>query len=85
MRAYLIRRLLLAIPTLLGITAVTFLIIQLAPGDPAAMARSIEMVLNVPDLGKAMGLRGRGWVAANFEISKCTERYEQLYQQVMGA
>lgn len=37
-RAYIIRRLLLAIPTLLGITAVTFLIIQLAPGNPAAMA-----------------------------------------------
>jgi len=37
-RAYIARRLLLAIPTLFGITAVTFLIIQLAPGNPAAMA-----------------------------------------------
>jgi peptide/nickel transport system permease protein len=37
-RAYIARRLLLAIPTLLGITAVTFLIIQLSPGNPAAMA-----------------------------------------------
>jgi len=37
-RAYIVRRLLLAIPTLFGITAVTFLIIQLAPGNPAAMA-----------------------------------------------
>jgi len=36
--AYIARRLLLAIPTLLGITAVTFLIIQLAPGNPAMMA-----------------------------------------------
>ncbi len=33
---YIIRRLLLAIPTLLGITLVTFIIINLAPGDPAA-------------------------------------------------
>jgi peptide/nickel transport system permease protein len=32
---YTIRRLLLAIPTLLGITIVTFTIINLAPGDPA--------------------------------------------------
>jgi peptide/nickel transport system permease protein len=32
---YIIRRLLLAIPTLLGITLVTFTIINLAPGDPA--------------------------------------------------
>lgn len=32
---YLIRRLLWAIPTLLGITIVTFAIVNLAPGDPA--------------------------------------------------
>jgi glycosyltransferase involved in cell wall biosynthesis len=54
-------------------------------GDPAAMARSMEKVLNAPDQGKAMGLRGREWVTANFEIEKCTERYEQLYYEVMSA
>ena len=32
---YIIRRLLLVIPTLIGITVVTFVIINLAPGDPA--------------------------------------------------
>ncbi len=37
---YLIRRLLLAIPTLIGITLVTFAIISLAPGDPASLATS---------------------------------------------
>ncbi|MBI1387014.1 MAG: ABC transporter permease subunit [bacterium] len=37
MLTYAIRRILLAIPTLLGITLVTFFIINLAPGDPAAM------------------------------------------------
>jgi peptide/nickel transport system permease protein len=36
MIAYLIRRLLAMIPTLLGITFITFLIISLAPGDPVA-------------------------------------------------
>lgn len=35
MSAYLIKRLLQIIPTLVGITFVTFLIIQLAPGNPA--------------------------------------------------
>jgi peptide/nickel transport system permease protein len=40
MRAYLIRRLLLIIPTLLGITLVTFMIIRLAPGEPAALGGS---------------------------------------------
>jgi peptide/nickel transport system permease protein len=37
MKAYLIKRLLQIIPTLLGITLITFLIIQLAPGNPAAL------------------------------------------------
>ena len=35
MLSYIARRVLLAIPTLLGITFVTFVIINLAPGDPA--------------------------------------------------
>jgi len=37
MRGYLLRRLLLMLPTLLGITLVTFIIIQLAPGSPAEL------------------------------------------------
>ena len=37
MKDYLIKRLLQIIPTLLGITLITFLIIQLAPGNPAMM------------------------------------------------
>ncbi|MBE0535325.1 MAG: ABC transporter permease [Phycisphaerae bacterium] len=37
MLGYIIRRLLLAIPTLLGITVVTFCVINLAPGDPAEL------------------------------------------------
>ena len=37
MRRYLIRRTLQFIPVLLGITFVTFAIVRLAPGDPAAL------------------------------------------------
>jgi peptide/nickel transport system permease protein len=37
MRTYLLKRLLLMIPTMFGITVMTFAIIRLAPGDPAAM------------------------------------------------
>jgi peptide/nickel transport system permease protein len=37
MRSYFIKRLLLVIPTLLGISLVSFLIIHLAPGDPAVI------------------------------------------------
>lgn len=36
MRAYVIRRMLLAVPTFLGISLLTFVLIQLAPGSPIA-------------------------------------------------
>lgn len=37
MRKFILRRLLLMVPLLLGITFLSFLIMQLAPGDPAAL------------------------------------------------
>ena len=37
MKAYLLKRILLIIPTLFGITFITFLMIQLAPGNPVSM------------------------------------------------
>lgn len=37
MATYIIKRLLQVVPTLLGITLITFLIIQLAPGNPATL------------------------------------------------
>lgn len=37
MISYILKRLLLMIPTLFGITLITFFVIQLAPGDPASL------------------------------------------------
>src|SRR5215471_4000702 len=37
MRSYFLKRLLLVIPTLLGISIISFAIIHLAPGDPAEL------------------------------------------------
>src|SRR6266850_2844598 len=37
MRSYLVKRLLLIVPTLLGISIISFIIIHLAPGDPAEL------------------------------------------------
>src|SRR2546427_11878210 len=37
MKSYFLKRLLLIIPTLFGISVISFLIIHLAPGDPAAL------------------------------------------------
>lgn len=42
MTAYLIRRLLIALPVLLGITVGTFLLISLAPGDPLLAYANLE-------------------------------------------
>jgi len=39
-RAYIIRRLLLMLPTLFGVTLVTFVVMQFAPGDPLKMQLS---------------------------------------------
>ncbi|HHY49756.1 MAG TPA: microcin ABC transporter permease, partial [Alphaproteobacteria bacterium] len=38
MGAYILRRLLLMIPTLLGIMAVSFVVVQFAPGGPVEQA-----------------------------------------------
>lgn len=42
MGRYLIRRILIAVPVLFGITIVTFLLAQIAPGDPAAAYVDME-------------------------------------------
>jgi len=42
MRDYIIKRLLLLIPTMLGITVITFFIIQLAPGNPVERKLQLE-------------------------------------------
>lgn len=49
MKAYLVKRLLQIIPTLLGITLITFLIIQLAPGNPAKL--KLQMGAGQAELG----------------------------------
>jgi peptide/nickel transport system permease protein len=42
MRRYFVRRLLLIVPTLFGISIISFLIIHLAPGDPASLKMEEE-------------------------------------------
>ena len=56
---YTIRRLLLLIPTLFGITIVTFIIVNLAPGDP------VELI-NRGEMGS-----GHGWSGANYVAWNC--------------
>ena len=37
MLTYLLRRILIAVPTLLGVVLLVFLMVRLAPGDPAIL------------------------------------------------
>lgn len=64
MKAYLIRRLLLMVPTLFGITLVCFLLIQLVPGGPVE-----QMISKVQQAASAKGI-GANISAAEIENIK---------------
>ncbi|HOV84743.1 MAG TPA: ABC transporter permease [Syntrophobacteraceae bacterium] len=64
MQGYLLRRLIQIIPTLLGITFITFLIIQLAPGNPALL--KLEMT-------------GQGQMSDSAVSQQIIEQTRQLY------
>ena len=55
MLAYVLRRLVLAVPILIGITFISFLVIHLAPGDPLEAGAGGE-------LGPRLGPEARKWL-----------------------
>ena len=52
MRDYVIKRLILLVPTLLGITLITFLVIQLAPGSPVERKLQLEEGIKAESITK---------------------------------
>lgn len=52
MRDYIIKRLILLVPTLLGITLITFLVIQLAPGSPVERKLQLEEGIKAESITK---------------------------------
>ena len=56
MKTYILKRLLLIFPTLLGISLITFAIIRLAPGDPAAMRVGSSMEGTIRDQQMAQAI-----------------------------
>jgi len=52
MRKYLIRRLILMVPLLLGITLLSFTIMQLAPGDPASLHAAMNPKIDASYIAK---------------------------------
>ena len=63
MRAYLIRRLALIVPTFIGISVISFFVIQLAPGSPIYFKF----------------LAGQGFIAADSDTQKIIEETKELY------
>jgi peptide/nickel transport system permease protein len=89
MFSYIIRRILLSIPTLLGITLVTFFVINLAPGDPAQFQtqgvmdsevsiRIYEQLREYYELDQPIHVRYVKWlgrlVTLDFGVSMSTDR-----------
>ena len=77
MRSFIFRRMLYAIPTLLGISIITFAIARLAPGDPIrlftfgsrATNEDIEALRHVYGLDKPVPLQYIDWLGNIFHIN----------------
>jgi len=53
------------------------------PGDPTALAESINMLLPAPQLSRQMGLRARKKVEEKFSIGKIIVRLEQTLEELI--
>jgi len=53
------------------------------PGDPAALARAIREILLRPDRGRAMGIRGRERVRAEFTQDRMVQQTLGAYQRAL--
>ncbi|MEL7341058.1 MAG: glycosyltransferase family 4 protein, partial [Bacteroidota bacterium] len=54
------------------------------PFDPDAMANKINWLLELQEEAKAMGVRARQRVEADFNLENMAERYYQIYQSILG-
>ena len=80
MRAFIVRRLLYAIPTLLGISIITFVIVRLSPGDPIrlflfgsrATNEDIEALRHVYGLDQPLPIQYIDWLwkALHFDFGQ---------------
>ena len=82
MLAYILRRLLLMIPTLLGIMLVTFIVIQLAPGGPI---ERIEAQLSGTDVGATARISGGGGDGASGGAGSSASSSEGVSSKYRGA
>jgi microcin C transport system permease protein len=73
MFSYILKRLLLMVPTLIGVLTVTFIVIQFVPGGP------VEQVLAEAQASKKGGSEGGGYKASRDIDKKQIEELKRLY------
>ena len=73
MFSYILKRLLLMVPTLIGVLTVTFIVIQFVPGGP------VEQVLAEAQASKKGGSEGGGYKASRDIDKKQIEELKKLY------
>ena len=86
MGAYILRRLLLMIPTVLGIMAVSFLVIQFAPGGPVEQAIAEYSGTNVDALARVTGTTEGDFAGQGIDQAGADAEEEQrsLYRGARG-
>ncbi len=95
MMRYTVKRILLAIPTFLGITVVTFAIIHLAPGDPVAQQidesmpadmsqRAYEQLRKHFGLDQPLGVQYGRWLAriATLDFGRSFSDHRPVWDKV---
>jgi glycosyltransferase involved in cell wall biosynthesis len=55
------------------------------PGEPAAIARGLDMLLADPDASRAMGAVGRAYVSARYDWPSVATSMETLYASILSA
>jgi microcin C transport system permease protein len=83
MGAYILRRLLLIIPTLLGIMAVSFVVIQFAPGGPVEQAIAQMSGTGISATARVTGSE-EGDFAGQQQVSGAGEKGTSLYRGARG-
>ena len=75
MYAYFVKRLLLIIPTLLGITLVCFLIMQMVPGGPVEQALQRMKMAEQTEAGPGLGGAGLQAAITETEVENIKRYY----------
>jgi glycosyltransferase involved in cell wall biosynthesis len=58
--------------------------VLVAPGNPAALAAALDVLLTNPTRARELGERARRRAAAEYDVSQMVRRYSSTYQQVLA-